>query len=118
MMAASIAVFALFARYESFRSRNGQDPLVVPSLFRKRGFSGGMILGLVFFSTMQGFMLVFNLYTQIGLGYSPLKAGLVMVPWSGGMIVGFGIAQGVVASAAPCSRRARWSWRSECSVSG
>ncbi|MFJ3894875.1 MFS transporter [Streptomyces sp. NPDC090083] len=96
MMAASIAVFAVFAQYESSRSRNGQDPLVVPSLFRKRGFSGGMVLGLVFFSTMQGFMLVFNLYTQIGLGYSPLKAGLVMVPWSGGMIVGFGVAQGFV----------------------
>ncbi|MFG2435510.1 MFS transporter [Streptomyces sp. NPDC048508] len=96
MMAASVVVFAVFARYESHRSSSGQDPLVVPSLFRKRGFSGGMILGLVFFSTMQGFMLVFNLYTQIGLGYSPLKAGLVMVPWSGGMIVGFGLAQGVV----------------------
>ncbi|MFJ3809196.1 MFS transporter [Streptomyces sp. NPDC090073] len=95
MMAASVAVFAAFAWYEARRSRAGRDPLVVPSLFRKRGFSGGMTLGLVFFSTMQGFMLVFNLYTQIGLGYSPLKAGLVMVPWSGGMIVGFGIAQGV-----------------------
>ncbi|WP_435643726.1 MFS transporter [Streptomyces sp. H49] len=95
MMAASLAVFAAFAAHESRRSRAGLDPLVVPSLFRKRGFSGGMALGLVFFSTMQGFMLVFNLYTQIGLGYSPLKAGLVMVPWSGGMIVGFGIAQGV-----------------------
>ncbi|MEU6556996.1 MFS transporter [Streptomyces sp. NPDC046915] len=95
MMAASVAVFIAFGTYESRRSKAGQDPLVVPSLFRKRGFSGGMILGLVFFSTMQGFMLVFNLYTQIGLDYSPLKAGLVMVPWSGGMIVGFGIAQGV-----------------------
>ncbi|WP_432171832.1 MFS transporter [Streptomyces sp. 1222.5] len=95
MMAASVAVFAAFAWYEARRSRAGRDPLVVPSLFRKRGFSGGMTLGLVFFSTMQGFMLVFNLYTQLGLGYSPLKAGLVMVPWSGGMIVGFGIAQGV-----------------------
>ncbi|MFF4536206.1 MFS transporter [Streptomyces aureus] len=96
MMGASVVVFVGFALYESRRSRDGRDPLVVPSLFRKRGFSGGMILGLVFFSTMQGFMLVFNLYTQIGLGYSPLKAGLVMVPWSGGMIVGFGVAQGVV----------------------
>ncbi|MER6378845.1 MFS transporter [Streptomyces sp. NPDC001250] len=95
MMGASVIVFAVFGRYESRRSGAGRDPLVVPSLFRKRGFSGGMTLGLVFFSTMQGFMLVFNLYTQIGLGYSPLKAGLVMVPWSGGMIVGFGIAQGV-----------------------
>ncbi|MER5383442.1 MFS transporter [Streptomyces sp. NPDC002688] len=96
MMGAAVIVFVVFARYESHRSKAGRDPLVVPSLFRKRGFSGGMILGLVFFSTMQGFMLVFNLYTQIGLGYSPLKAGLVMVPWSGGMIVGFGMAQGVV----------------------
>ncbi|MGW3912510.1 MFS transporter [Streptomyces sp. NPDC005070] len=96
MMGASVVVFVAFAVYESRRSKAGQDPLVVPSLFRKRGFSGGMILGLVFFSAMQGFMLVFNLYTQIGLGYSPLKAGLVMVPWSGGMIVGFGVAQGVV----------------------
>ncbi|MEU6217512.1 MFS transporter [Streptomyces sp. NPDC047022] len=95
MMAASVVVFAVFGTYESRRSKAGLDPLVVPSLFRKRGFSGGMALGLVFFSTMQGFMLVFNLYTQIGLGYSPLKAGLVMVPWSGGMIVGFGVAQGV-----------------------
>ncbi|MFE1884545.1 MFS transporter [Streptomyces diastatochromogenes] len=95
MMGASVVVFVAFAIYESRRSKAGLDPLVVPSLFRKRGFSGGMALGLVFFSTMQGFMLVFNLYTQIGLGYSPLKAGLVMVPWSGGMIVGFGVAQGV-----------------------
>ncbi|MFF3405319.1 MFS transporter [Streptomyces sp. NPDC002742] len=96
MMGASVVVFVAFGRYESSRSKTGRDPLVVPSLFRKRGFSGGMILGLVFFSAMQGFMLVFNLYTQIGLGYAPLKAGLVMVPWSGGMIVGFGIAQGLV----------------------
>ncbi|WP_018566168.1 MFS transporter [Streptomyces sp. PsTaAH-124] len=95
MMGASVLVFIAFGAYESRRSRAGQDPLVIPGLFRKRGFSGGMALGLVFFSTMQGFMLVFNLYTQIGLGYSPLKAGLVMVPWSGGMIVGFGLAQAV-----------------------
>ncbi|QHA02583.1 MFS transporter [Streptomyces broussonetiae] len=95
MMGASAVVLAAFAAYESRRSKAGRDPLVVPTLFRKRGFSGGMALGLVFFSTMQGFMLVFNLYTQIGLGYSPLRAGLVMVPWSGGMIVGFGVAQGV-----------------------
>ncbi|MGW3204131.1 MFS transporter [Streptomyces sp. NPDC001135] len=95
MMAASVVVFIAFGVYEVRRSKAGRDPLVVPGLFRKRGFSGGMTLGLVFFSTMQGFMLVFNLYTQIGLGYSPLKAGLVMVPCSGGMIVGFGAAQGV-----------------------
>ncbi|AXI80390.1 MFS transporter [Peterkaempfera bronchialis] len=95
MIAASAVVFAVFGWYESRRSRAGGDPLVVPSLFRKRGFSGGMIVGLVFFSGMNGFMLVFNLYTQLGLGYSTLRAGLAMVPWSAGMIVGFGLAQAV-----------------------
>ncbi|WP_026412414.1 MFS transporter [Actinomadura oligospora] len=95
MMAASAAVFALFVWYELRVRRSGGDPLVTPSLFRKRGFSGGLIVGLVFFSGMTGFALVFALYTQLGLGYSPLKAGLAQIPWSLGMIAGFGAAQAV-----------------------
>ncbi|MFC4908752.1 MFS transporter [Actinomadura gamaensis] len=95
MMAASAAVFALFVRYETRMRRAGGDPLITPSLFRKRGFSGGLIVGLVFFSGMTGFALVFGLYTQLGLGYSPLKAGLAQIPWSVGMIAGFGVAQAV-----------------------
>ncbi|SNT62709.1 drug resistance transporter, EmrB/QacA subfamily [Streptosporangium subroseum] len=93
MMGASVVVFAIFGWFESRRSRAGGDPLVVPSLFRKRAFTGGLLTGLVFFSSMSGFALVFNLYTQVGLGYSTLKAGLVMIPWSLGMVVGFGLAQ-------------------------
>jgi EmrB/QacA subfamily drug resistance transporter len=95
MLAAALVVFAAFGWFESRKSRQGGDPLIVPSLFRKRAFTGGLLTGTVFFSGMAGFMLVFNLYTQIGLGYSTLKAGLTMVPWSAGMIVGFGIAQAV-----------------------
>lgn len=95
MLGASVAVFAVFGWFESRKSRAGGDPLIVPSLFRKRAFTGGLLTGLVFFSGMAGFMLAFNLYTQIGLGYSTLKAGLAMVPWAAGMIVGFGVAQGV-----------------------
>ncbi|WP_326825164.1 MFS transporter [Streptosporangium sp. NBC_01756] len=95
MMGASVVVFAGFGWFESRKSRTGGDPLVVPSLFRKRAFTGGLLTGLVFFSAMSGFMLVFNLYTQIGLGYSTLKAGLVMIPWSLGMVAGFGLAQTV-----------------------
>ncbi|GAA3839988.1 MFS transporter [Sphaerisporangium flaviroseum] len=93
MMGASVVVFAIFGWFESRKNRAGGDPLVVPSLFRKRAFTGGLITGLVFFSAMIGFTLVFNLYTQIGLGYSTLKAGLSMAPWSLGMVLGFGIAQ-------------------------
>ncbi|MFJ1708819.1 MFS transporter [Kitasatospora sp. NPDC088346] len=85
----SLAVFALFAWYENRKSRSGGDPLVEPSLFRKRGFSGGMVLGLAFFSAMTGFWLTFSLYTQIGLHYSPFKAGLAGIPSSVGMVIAF-----------------------------
>ena len=95
MMAGSAAVFAIFTWYELRKQRAGGDPLIMMSLFRKRGFSGGLALGLVFFTGMTGFALVFGLYTQLGLHYSPLKAGLAQIPWSLGMIVGFGLAQAV-----------------------
>ncbi|GAA2414932.1 hypothetical protein GCM10010191_26220 [Actinomadura vinacea] len=93
MMAAAVAVFALFAWYETRVRRAGRDPLVVPGLFRKRAFTGGLISGLVFFCALAGFGLVFALYTQLGLGYSPLKAGLAQIPWSVGIVLGFGLAQ-------------------------
>ncbi|MFF4775148.1 MFS transporter [Microtetraspora fusca] len=95
MIGVSVVAFAFFGWFESRKSRAGGDPLIVPSLFRKRAFTGGLLTGVVFFSGMAGFMLVFNLYTQIGLGYSPIKAGLAGVPWSIGMILGMGIMQAV-----------------------
>jgi EmrB/QacA subfamily drug resistance transporter len=94
-MAVAVAVFGLFGWYEARKRRAGGDPLVEPGLFRKRGFTGGLIVGIVFFSGMSGFSLVFSLFTQLGLGYSPLKAGLAGVPLSLGMIGGFGVAQAV-----------------------
>ncbi len=96
MIAASAVLFVLFGRYEVAKQRAGGDPLVVPALFRKRGFSGGLVTGLVFFSGIAGFSLVFSLYVQIGLGYSPLDAGLAGLPWSIGTVIGFGIAVGLV----------------------
>ncbi len=89
LMAGSMVVFGLFAWFESRRARKGKDPLVVPTLFRKRAFTGGLIVGLAFFSAMIGLSLVFNLYIQIGLHYSPLKAGLSGTPQAIGMVIGF-----------------------------
>jgi EmrB/QacA subfamily drug resistance transporter len=91
-MAASIVVFAVFGRYESRRAASGKDPLVTPSLFRKRAFTGGLVAGLAFFTGMIGLSLVFTLYTQVGLGYSPLKAGLTGLPQAIGGVIGFGLA--------------------------
>ncbi len=91
-MAASIALFGFFGWYTKRVQRAGGDPLVTPSLFRKRAFTGGLLAGLAFFSGMMGFSLVFSLYLQIGLGYSPLKTGLASAPQAVGMIIGFIIA--------------------------
>ncbi|MFC4912823.1 MFS transporter [Actinomadura gamaensis] len=92
MMAGSGVVFTVFARHELRRQRRGGDPLITPSLFTKRGFSSGLAVGLVFFAGMIGFSLTYSLYLQIGLGYSPLKAGLSQIPWSAGTVLGFPVA--------------------------
>ncbi|MBB6348959.1 MFS transporter [Nonomuraea muscovyensis] len=91
-MVASLAVFAAFGAHESRRARSGKDPLVTPSLFRKRAFTGGLVAGLAFFSGLIGLSLVFTLYTQVGLGFSPLKAGLTGLPQAVGGVIGFGLA--------------------------
>jgi hypothetical protein len=46
----------------------------------------------VFFAALIGLSLVYSLYLQIGLDYSPLKAGLTSLPQALGAVVGFGIA--------------------------
>ncbi|MBB5784760.1 DHA2 family efflux MFS transporter permease subunit [Nonomuraea jabiensis] len=91
-MAASIVMFAIFGQYEARRARSGKDPLVTPGLFRKRAFTGGLVAGLAFFSGMMGLGLVFNLYTQLGLGFTPLEAGLTGLPQALGGVAGFGLA--------------------------
>jgi EmrB/QacA subfamily drug resistance transporter len=89
MLAAGLAVFGLFAAYESRRDRRGLDPLVTPSLFRKRAFTSGLVVGLVFFGALIGTGLILSLYLQVGLGYSPLKAGLSTLPQAAGTMIGF-----------------------------
>jgi EmrB/QacA subfamily drug resistance transporter len=88
MMAGSLALFGLFF----WNERRSSDPIIEPTLFRNRGFTAGLGVITSFFVAMMGLMLVFNLYTQVGLHFSPLRAGLAFVPWS------FGIAVGAAAS--------------------
>ncbi|MGH3472161.1 MAG: MFS transporter [Nocardioidaceae bacterium] len=88
MIAGSLLVLALFGLNE----RRSADPLIEPTLFRNRAFTGGLAVIMTMFVAMMGFILVFNLFTQLGLGYSPLRAGLAMVPWALGISIGAGLA--------------------------
>ena len=85
MMIGSLPVFGVFVWYER---RRGYSPLIEAGLFAKRAFTGGLAVILGFFAAMLGFMLVFGLYLQIGLGYRPLSAGLAMAPWALGTAIG------------------------------
>ncbi|MGZ0146796.1 DHA2 family efflux MFS transporter permease subunit [Kribbella sp. WER1] len=84
LLTGSFVVFALFG----YRERRSGNPVIDPSLFRNRGYLAGLGVITTFFLAMNGFMLVFNLFTQLGLHYSPLKAGLAMVPFSLGIAIG------------------------------
>ncbi|MEU7897752.1 DHA2 family efflux MFS transporter permease subunit [Nonomuraea sp. NPDC049152] len=96
-MVGSIVMFAIFGVYESRRQRAGKDPLVTPSLFRKRAFTGGLIAGLSFFTGMIGLSMVFMLYVQGGLHFTPFQAGLASLPQAIGGVAGFAIAMALVA---------------------
>jgi EmrB/QacA subfamily drug resistance transporter len=97
MVAAGLAGFGLLARVEAARDRAGKVTLVVPSLFTKRAFTGGLATGMALFGALMGVGVVFTLFVQVGLGWSPLKAGLAGIPQALGMVVGFVASQPLIA---------------------
>jgi len=97
MMAASLPVFAAFGLQQRSRQARGRTPLVTPSLFAKRAFSGGLVFGMFFFSGMGALFLVLMLHLQLALGYTSLHAGLTGLPFSLGAAVGAGLGGGLLA---------------------
>jgi EmrB/QacA subfamily drug resistance transporter len=95
-IAASVLALGAFVVLERRRERDGVSPLVTMSLFRKRAFSAGIVTALVFFAGMVGLILVFTLYLQLGEGFSAIRAGLAMVPWSLGIAGGAGLGAGLL----------------------
>jgi EmrB/QacA subfamily drug resistance transporter len=85
-MAAAVPVLAAFIGYERIKQRRDGSPLVPPSLFRERGFSAGMAIAIAFFLGIASFGLVLTLFLQVGLGFTPLHAGLTFLPFSIGVL--------------------------------
>ncbi|MBV6701611.1 MFS transporter [Kitasatospora aureofaciens] len=81
-MAGSLVVFALFVAYEKVKARRDGSPLVELSLFRVKSFAAGIGVQLTFGVVCGIFFLVWTLYMQMGLGWSPLKAGTTGIPFS------------------------------------
>ncbi|HEY1177044.1 MAG TPA: MFS transporter [Phytomonospora sp.] len=87
-LSASVLAFTAFGVHQVRRRRRGRDPLVEPGLFRRREFVGGVLVTTIFFGAMVGFMLVFNLFTQMALRFTAFEAGLSLAPWSLGTAIG------------------------------
>lgn len=81
-MAGALVVFAVLVAYERRKAVRDGSPLVELSLFRVKSFAAGIAVQTVFGVALGVFFLVWTLYMQTGLGWSPLRAGLTGVPFS------------------------------------
>jgi len=81
-MAGSLVVFVALIAYEKRKALRDGSPLVELSLFRVKSFAAGIAVQTVFGVALGIFFLVWTMYMQFGLGWSPLRAGLTGVPFS------------------------------------
>ncbi|MEV6885719.1 MFS transporter [Streptomyces sp. NPDC051135] len=81
-MAGSLVVLAVLVAYERRKSARDGSPLVELSLFQVKSFAAGIAVQTVFGVALGVFFLVWTLYLQVGLGWTPLRAGLTGVPFS------------------------------------
>jgi hypothetical protein len=78
-IALGLVSFVLFCR----RQRTASAPLIQPSLLKNKGFTSGLILGIVFFAAVAGLLYVLSLFMQrpglhavaCGAGPGPRRGG-------------------------------------------
>ncbi|MBO2451812.1 MFS transporter [Actinomadura barringtoniae] len=85
-LAAGVAVLLLLA-LRIAPTRTNRPVLVEPSLFHNRGFPAALVSSVLFFSVMNGLMLVVVLQSQLNEHHSVLRSGLTLLPWSCGMAI-------------------------------
>ena len=88
MLAASVLVLATFGWYQIRRQRAGRDPLVEPSLFRHGPYRAGIVFSIVFTGSLGGIVMIFNVFLQNGLGFSPWHSAITTAPWAAGAFIG------------------------------
>ena len=81
-------VFAeAFRRYEIRLERRGGEPLVAMEIFKSPGVLRGLAaIGTLY--SLAAFFLTFSIWLQAGLGRSALAAGIAILPFSVGFMIG------------------------------
>jgi EmrB/QacA subfamily drug resistance transporter len=93
-----VPVFAwVFVRWERRVSAARRPPLLDLSLLRSLpGYTNGLLVGSTYFAGYTGILLVFSVYLQQGLGYAPLDAGLLLMPFAVGSAISSPLAGRIV----------------------
>jgi EmrB/QacA subfamily drug resistance transporter len=87
LLGAGITGLLALGAIEARRQHARVAPLLRPRLFRIPAFSAGLAVQLAFSAGLQGFFLVFAIWIQAGMGFSPLGAGLTALAFSVGSFV-------------------------------
>ncbi len=80
------ACFALFAR----RQTTAAEPLIKATLLRNRGFTSGLVVGLLYFAVTSGLVYVMSLFMQQALHKSAGATSLGLLPLTLGIIAAAG----------------------------
>lgn len=88
----AVVVLAGFLGWE----RRHREPMVNLSLFRRRSYTLGTTIALVYFAGFTAIFFIFTLYLQNGQRYSALLAGLAITPFALGSGVGAAVGGRVV----------------------
>src|SRR5512146_2045799 len=91
MLAGAVLALAGFGWYQVRRQRAGRDPLVEPSVFRHRPYLAGIVFSVVFTGSLGGIVMIFNVFLQNGLGFSPWHSAVTTAPWAAGAFAGSAI---------------------------
>ncbi|HEX2134086.1 MAG TPA: MFS transporter [Actinophytocola sp.] len=87
MFVVAVPLGYAFLRWERRRVADGRVPLVDMRLFTAPGYRSGATLAAVYFCGFSGIWLVFAVFFQTGLGFSPLESGLAVTPFALGSAV-------------------------------
>ena len=69
------------------RQRHATAPMLPPRLFRRPGFVAGNLATVGLFASIFGGVFFFSQFLQTGLGFTPLQAGLGLMPWTSTLFV-------------------------------
>ncbi|MGI8312751.1 DHA2 family efflux MFS transporter permease subunit [Saccharopolyspora hattusasensis] len=100
LVVAAVAL-ATFVRRQSALIRRGDEPLMDVRLFSINSFRNGIITVLIIGLGEFGIVAVLPLWMQFALGYSPLQAGLALVPLAAGTFVASVVSLGIAAKVLP-----------------